>query len=58
MLKQHAALLHFSLSDLVTPGGFTTAPHFNGPRVLTTSTDKANRFARNCSCNSTLDDGS
>ena len=28
------------------------------PEVLTTSTDKANHFARNCSCNSTLDDGS
>ena len=31
---------------------------FNGTEVLATSTDKANLFARNISCNSTLDDGS
>ena len=33
-------------------------PLFNGPDVLSTSTDKAILFARNYSCNSTIDDGS
>ena len=67
MLKQLVALLHLSSLDLVTSGGFATVfltagslPYstFNGQEVLTTSTDKANLFARNVSCNSTLDDGS
>ena len=58
---------HLSLSDFTTSGGFATVfltggslPYqlFNGPEVLTTSTDKANLFARIFSCNSTLDDGS
>ena len=51
MLKQLVALLHLSLSDLGTSEGFAT-------EVLTTSTDKTNLFARNFSCNSTIDDGS
>ena len=62
MLKQLVTLLHISLSGIVTSGGFATAfltggsllYLFNGPEVLTTSTDKA----RNFPCNSTLDDGS
>ena len=33
-------------------------PLFSGPEFLTTSTDNANLFARNFSCNSTIDDGS
>ena len=37
--------------------GKSTKPPFNGPEVLTTSTNNANLFARNFSCNSTLDDG-
>ena len=39
-------------------GKFSIPPFFHGPEVLTTSTDKANHFARNFSCNSTLDDSS
>ena len=51
MLKQLVVLLHLSLSDLVTSGGFATMfltggslPYllFNGPKVLTTTTDKSN----------------
>ena len=67
MLRQLVTLLHLSLSDIVTSGEFATAfstggsiPYlhlFDGPDVLTTSTDKANHVARNSSCNSTLDDG-
>ena len=68
MMKQLVALLHLSLSDLMTSGGFATLfltvesqPYllfFNGTEVQTLSTIKANLFARNFSCNSTLDDGS
>ena len=65
MLKQLVTLLHLSILDLVTFGGFVTVfltggnlPYllFNGPEVLTTFTDQANLFARNFSYNSTLDD--
>ena len=65
MLKQLVDLLHLSLPDLVISGGFITAfltgvrlPYllfFLWPRGLITSTDLANLFARNFSCNSTLD---
>ena len=44
--------------SILNRGNSTIPPLFNGPEVLTTSTDKANLFARNSSCNSTLDDGS
>ena len=37
--------------------GTSTIPLFNDPEVLPTSTDKVNLFARNLSCNSTLNDG-
>ena len=60
ILKQLIALLYLSLSDLVTSGGFAKA-FLTGevyPEVLTPSTDKANLFSKNFSCNSTLDDGS
>ena len=36
----------------------TIPPLFIGPKILTTSTDKANLFDRNFTCNSNLDDGS
>ena len=54
--------MHLSLSDLLTSAGFATAYLTGGslpniPEILTTSTDKANLFARNFSCNSTLHDG-
>ena len=67
MLKQLVALLHLSLLDLVTSGVFAAAfltgrillpPLFNGTEIMRTSTDKANLFAGNFSCNPTLDDGS
>ena len=38
--------------------GKSTIPLFNGPEVLPISTDKANLFARNFSCNFFLDDDS
>ena len=42
MLKQLVALVHHSLSDLETSGGFATIPTipplFNGPEVLTKQT--------------------
>ena len=57
--------LHLSLSGdfsriatAFLTGGKSTIPPFNGLEVLTTSTDKANLFARNFSCNFTIDDGS
>ena len=44
-------------NSVLNRGKSTIPPLFNGPEVLTTSTDKANLFARNFSSNSTLDDG-
>ena len=43
-------------NSVLNRGKSTIPPLFNGPEVLTTSTDKANLFARNFSYNSTLDD--
>ena len=45
-------------NSVLNSGNSTIPPLFNGPKVLTTSTDKANVFARIVSCNSNLDDGS
>ena len=45
-------------NSILNRGKYTIPLLFNGPEVLTTCTDKANLFARNFSCNSTLDDGS
>ena len=65
MLKQLCALSHLSLSVLVTSGRLATAfltggslPYLLFLMARTTSTEKANLFTRNFSCNSTLDDGS
>ena len=62
MLKQLVTLLHIGSRDfwricnsVLNRGKSTIPPLFNGPEVLTTSTDKANLFARNFSYNSTLD---
>ena len=43
-------------NSVLNRGKSTIPPLFNGPEVLTTSTDKANLFAGNFSYNSTLDD--
>ena len=43
-------------NSVLNRGKSTIPLLFNGPEVLTTSTDKANLFARNFSYNSTLDD--
>ena len=44
-------------NSVLNRGKSTIPLLFNGPEVLTKSNDKANLFARNFSCNSTLDDG-